>query len=256
MARRDVTRDHLAEATYAALGSGRQLEGVARLAGGTTKGVYRLTLDDGSTVIAYLWAESENFWPQTAHDGDFADQFSSGNSMDLFVASHHRLASLGLRVPEIYLLDRDRCASLTMITTARLRGRQAPALPNCAVFRSSARIGVQRSPRHACEHCQRHTARRYGATSRTVSANRHTVACHVLHGLQNPDGADGGRLTRASCRHQSQHVHNTDDHKPRPARYPPRIRHLDPAAMAGITPAALPVIVVGGAYALIDISNS
>jgi hypothetical protein len=97
MAPRDVTRDHLAGVTRAALGSGRQLDGVARLAGGTTKGVYRLTMDDGSTVIAYLWAESENFWPQTAHDGDPADQFSSGNSMDLFEASHHRLASLGLR---------------------------------------------------------------------------------------------------------------------------------------------------------------
>ncbi len=108
MARTDVTRDHLAGATRAALGSGRQLEGVARLAGGTTKGVYRLTLDDGSTVIAYLWAQSENFWPPTAHDGDLADPFSSGSSIDLFVASHHRLASLGLRVPEIYLLDRDR----------------------------------------------------------------------------------------------------------------------------------------------------
>jgi hypothetical protein len=104
----DVTRDDLAGATRAALGGGRQLEGVARLAGGTTKGVYRLTLDDGSTVIAYSWAESENFWPPTVHDGDLADQFSSGNSMDLFEASHHRLASLGLRVPEIYLLDHDR----------------------------------------------------------------------------------------------------------------------------------------------------
>jgi hypothetical protein len=108
LARRDVTRDHLASATRAALGSGRRLAGVARLAGGTTKGVYRLTLDDSSTVIAYLWAEAENFWPQTAHDGDFADPFSSGNSIDLFVASHHRLASLGLRVPAIYLLDHDR----------------------------------------------------------------------------------------------------------------------------------------------------
>lgn len=108
MAPRDVTQDHLAEATRAALGSGRQLDGVARLAGGTTKGVYRLTMDDGSTVIAYLWDESENFWPQTPHDGDPADQFSSGNNMDLFEASHHRLTCLGLRVPEVYLLDRDR----------------------------------------------------------------------------------------------------------------------------------------------------
>jgi hypothetical protein len=108
LAPREVTRDHLAGATRAALGSGRQLKAVARLAGGTTKGVYRLTMDDGWTAIAYLWAESENYWPQTARDGDPADQFSSGNSLDLFEAAHSRLASLGLRVPEIYLLDRDR----------------------------------------------------------------------------------------------------------------------------------------------------
>jgi hypothetical protein len=108
MAPRDVTRDHLAGATRAALGSRRQLVGVARLVGGTKKGVYRLTMDDSSTVIAYLWEESESFWPQTPHDGDPADQFSPGNSPDLFEAAHHRLASLGLRVPEIYLLDRDR----------------------------------------------------------------------------------------------------------------------------------------------------
>lgn len=108
LARRDVTRGDLAEAIQAALGSGRQLDGVARLAGWTTKGAYRLTLNDGSTVIAYLWAESENLWPPTPHGGDLADQFSAGNSIDLFEASHHRVASLGLRVPEISLLDRDR----------------------------------------------------------------------------------------------------------------------------------------------------
>ena len=108
MAPRNVTRDQLAEAVRAALGSRHHLDGVARLAGGTQKGVYRLTMDDGTTAIAYLWEESENFWPQRPEDGDPADQFSSGSGADLFAAAHHRLASLGLRVPEIYLLDRDR----------------------------------------------------------------------------------------------------------------------------------------------------
>jgi len=102
------TLDCLAEVTRAALGGRRRMEGVARLAGGTRKGVYRLTMDDGTTAIAYSWAESENFWPQTADDGDRADQFSAGVGVDLFEAGHSRLASLGLRVPEIYLLDRDR----------------------------------------------------------------------------------------------------------------------------------------------------
>lgn len=107
MAPRNVTRDQLAGAARAALGSRHQLDGVARLAGGTQKGVYRLSMDDGTTAIAYLWEESENFWPQRPEDGDPADQFSSGSGADPFAAAHHRLASLGLRVPEIYLLDRD-----------------------------------------------------------------------------------------------------------------------------------------------------
>lgn len=110
MAPRNVTRDDLAGATRAALGSGRRLDSIERLAGGTRKGVYRLTINDGSTVIAYLWEESENFWPRTPDDGDPADPFSACYGADPvpFEAAHNRLASLGLRVPEIYLLDRGR----------------------------------------------------------------------------------------------------------------------------------------------------
>ena len=108
MVPRKVTREDLAAATRAALGSDRKVKGVTRLAGGTTKGVYRLTVDDDTTVIAYLWEESENYWPQAVNENDVADPFSSGNSIDLFVTARSRLASLGLRVPEIYMLDRNR----------------------------------------------------------------------------------------------------------------------------------------------------
>jgi len=81
-----VTREHLAGAARAALGSGCQLKSVVRLTGGTIIGVYRLTLDDGSTVIAYLWAESENFWPRTAHDGDLAilEDFPGRDLLDFY----------------------------------------------------------------------------------------------------------------------------------------------------------------------------
>jgi hypothetical protein len=108
MAPRKVTREDLAAATRAAVGSDRKLLEVTRLAGGTTKGVYRLALDDGTSVIAYLWEESENYWPPASNANDAADPFSSGNSIGLFVTARGRLGSLGLRVPEIYLLDRDR----------------------------------------------------------------------------------------------------------------------------------------------------
>jgi hypothetical protein len=108
MAPGKVTREDLAAATRAALGSDHQISEVTRLTGGTSKGVYRLTLAEGTTVIAYLWADSENYWPQAPNENDIADPFSPGNGIDLFATAHRRLASLGLRVPEIYLLDRDR----------------------------------------------------------------------------------------------------------------------------------------------------
>lgn len=63
-------------------------------------------MDNGTTAIAYLWEESENFWPDWPGVGDRADQFTSSDGADLFEASHRRLASLGLRVPQIYVLDR------------------------------------------------------------------------------------------------------------------------------------------------------
>jgi hypothetical protein len=108
VAARTVVRHDLAGAARAALGGRRQLDGVSRLVGGTQKGVYRLTMDDGTTAIAYLWEESENFWPDWPGVGDPADQFTSSDGVDLYAAAHRRLGSLGLRVPEIYLLDRDR----------------------------------------------------------------------------------------------------------------------------------------------------
>jgi hypothetical protein len=108
VAPRKVTREDLAEAARAALGTGRRIKEVTRLAGGTTKGVYRLAVDDGTTVIAYLWEDSENYWPQAPNEDDVADPFSSGNSIGLFATAHSLLASLGLRVPQIYLLDRSR----------------------------------------------------------------------------------------------------------------------------------------------------
>ncbi len=108
MAPGKVTKEALAAAAWAAAGSERKIKEVARLAGGTTKCVYRLALDGGTTVIAYLWEESENYWPPAPNEKDLADPFSPGNGIDLFATAHSRLASLGLRVPEIYLLDRDR----------------------------------------------------------------------------------------------------------------------------------------------------
>ena len=108
MAPKLLTRDQLAGAVRAAFGDGRRLDAVERLAGGSRKGVYRLSLDDATTAIAYVWEDSENYWPTAEGDNDHADPFCAGVGLYLFEAAHARLESLGLRVPEIYLIDRDR----------------------------------------------------------------------------------------------------------------------------------------------------
>jgi len=108
MAPRTVTRSELAGAARAALGGGRRLDRVERLGGGSRKGVYRLTMDDTTTAIAYLWEQSENYWPATDGDGDTANPFTAGVGLDLFEAARTRLATLGLRVPAAYLVDHDR----------------------------------------------------------------------------------------------------------------------------------------------------
>ncbi|MGW6599512.1 phosphotransferase family protein [Streptomyces sp. NPDC055036] len=107
MSRRAVTREQLAGAARAALGGGRRLEAVERVAGGSKKGVYRLVMDDSTTAIAYLWDDAENYWPAAEGDDDLTDPFSPGLGLDLFQAAHARLDMLGVRVPAIRLVDRD-----------------------------------------------------------------------------------------------------------------------------------------------------
>ncbi|TLS47211.1 aminoglycoside phosphotransferase family protein [Streptomyces montanus] len=102
-----MTQDQLAGAVRAALGGGRRLEAVERVAGGSKKGVYRLVMDDATTAIAYVWDDAENYWPAAEGDDDLTDPFSPGLGLDLFEAAHARLDTLGVRVPAIRLVDRD-----------------------------------------------------------------------------------------------------------------------------------------------------
>ncbi|MEU0038123.1 phosphotransferase [Streptomyces sp. NPDC006333] len=102
-----MTRKQLAGAARAALGGGRRLAAVERIAGGSKKGVYRLVMDDATTAIAYLWDDAENYWPAAEGDDDLTDPFSPGLGLDLFEAAHTRLDALGIRVPAIRLVDRN-----------------------------------------------------------------------------------------------------------------------------------------------------
>ncbi|MEU0390575.1 phosphotransferase family protein [Streptomyces chartreusis] len=101
--RRTLTRTDLAPLTRAALGPARSLTGVERLRGGTKKGVYRLTLDDDSTAVAYVWSADEDYWDQP--DPDPRDVFSHGTGLGLFTAAHDRLAAAGVRTPRLLYAD-------------------------------------------------------------------------------------------------------------------------------------------------------
>lgn len=95
-------------AVRAAFGPARRLADIRRLAGGSKKGVYRLAFDDGSSVVGYIWDEGENFWPASnrlqAYDPR-TDPFSDSSGAGLFEAAHRLLDGLGVRIPELYLLD-------------------------------------------------------------------------------------------------------------------------------------------------------
>ncbi len=104
-----ATRDQLSDVVRSAFGAERRIADVARLRGGSKKGVYRLTFDRGSSVIAYVWDAAEDYWPvRDGADDSHADPFSHASGIDLFEAAHRRLECLGIRSPQVYLADPSR----------------------------------------------------------------------------------------------------------------------------------------------------
>jgi Phosphotransferase enzyme family len=102
-------RDDLAAAVTAALGPGRRLDSVQRLRGGSKKGVYRLGLSTGDGVIAYIWDDTENYWPARPGGGAGpGDPFADASGIGLFETASTLLDGLGIRTPRVYALDRSR----------------------------------------------------------------------------------------------------------------------------------------------------
>lgn len=97
----DDVRDLVAEQ----FGAGRRLTALDRLTGGSKKGVYRLGLDDETTVILYVWAAGENYWPPSPTVPD--DPFTDASGAELFAVNHSALAAAGVRTPRLLMLDRD-----------------------------------------------------------------------------------------------------------------------------------------------------
>lgn len=90
-----------------ALGSHTHLQDVQRLRGGTKKGVYRLTLADGSSVIAYLWSARENHWPQQEGIDEDRDPFFHADGLDLFLGATEALTRAGVRTLAVHLVEEE-----------------------------------------------------------------------------------------------------------------------------------------------------
>ncbi|MET7490493.1 phosphotransferase [Streptomyces sp. NPDC005538] len=101
--RSTLTKDRLADVARAATGAARHLTAVTRLRGGSKKGVYRLTFDDDSTAVAYVWSPDEDLWD--AGPGDPRDPFSHASGLTLFTAAADRLAAAGVRAPRLLHAD-------------------------------------------------------------------------------------------------------------------------------------------------------
>jgi hypothetical protein len=92
-----LTPADLTPLARAALGTDRTLVSATRLRGGSKKGVYRLTCDDGTTAVAYVWSPEEDYWDPGAADP--RDPFSHASGLNLFTAAQARLTALGVRTP-------------------------------------------------------------------------------------------------------------------------------------------------------------
>jgi hypothetical protein len=108
--RKFADAESLRPVVRAVFGRDRSLLRVERLAGGSKKGAYRLTIDDGGTALMYAWDDSEDYWQGVVPEStdDPGDPFSHASGLDLFEAAARRLASAGVRCPELLLTDRSR----------------------------------------------------------------------------------------------------------------------------------------------------
>jgi Phosphotransferase enzyme family len=108
--RRFADAESLRPVVRAALGPGRAVTDVARLAGGTKKGAYRVVVDDDVTVLVYVWNPAEDFWAGVLPAGadDPLNPFSHASGLDLFEAAARRLTAAGVRCPRVLLADRGR----------------------------------------------------------------------------------------------------------------------------------------------------
>ena len=102
MERRFVRPEELTALVAEVFGSDRAVADLARVDVASKKGVYRLTLDDATSAILYVWHPDENYWPDRTDD---ADQFGDPCGLDAYLACKERYDQAGVRTARTFATD-------------------------------------------------------------------------------------------------------------------------------------------------------
>jgi hypothetical protein len=91
-------------------GTNRRIAAVDRLLNGSKKGVYRVTLDDATSTIVYVWNDDEDYWNGLLPDGhdDPSNPFAHASGVDFFEGATRRLEAVGARAPRLLVADRSK----------------------------------------------------------------------------------------------------------------------------------------------------
>jgi hypothetical protein len=193
-----LTIDDLSAPVHQAFGGKRTLAHIDRLHGGSKKGVYRLLLDDGTTVLAYIWNDDENYWT-TGSPGPAgsAGPFDDASGAGLFEAAHRALTASGVRVPQVRLLDRSQTLVAGDVAVVEdIRGGSLEA-----IMRTDPDRAAQILPRLAEVLRVMHDAHRdhYGRPEEAPSAPDRPPAEHIVlqraldHLAEAPSGSTRSR---------------------------------------------------------------
>jgi hypothetical protein len=108
--RRFADADTLTPVMREVFGTDRRIAAVDRLLNGTKKRVYRITLDDTTSVIVYVWSADEDYWDGLLPDDhdDPSNPFAHASGIDFFEGATRRLESVGVRSPRLLLADRSK----------------------------------------------------------------------------------------------------------------------------------------------------
>jgi hypothetical protein len=199
----------------------RHLAGLERMAGSTSKGVYRLTFADGTTLVLFAWRSAENYWPAGPDAAE--DPFAGPAGAADFAAAHAALTAAGVRVPRLWVIDRSRQhfpADVALVED--VRGGSLEDL-------------MERDPAAAAE-----PLARLGSAIRAMQASQGARfgKLALLTAEERPDGMrpDGVRPEDVIARRALRHLEAAAAQVPRLAAAQPRLMALLAAMRADIEP--------------------